>query len=365
MLKIQTLIKTFRTKEKPVLACDSISLEIPDGKLFTLLGPSGCGKTSTMRCVAGLERPDEGVIQIGSRTVFSSAERIFIPPEKRKIGMVFQSYGLWPHLNVLGNVGFPLRVRGVNKNEILERVQKVLDFVGLSEYLYRPVSQLSGGQQQRVALARAIVSDVDLLLFDEPLSNLDAKIRVQVRQELKEMQSRLGITTLYVTHDQEEALAISDYIAVMQSGRVIEWGEPETLYQNPRYEFTANFLGTTNFIDGASVISGDREYGKIGSSLGELQYNTNGWEPVKPNEEVKISIRPEDIMLRRGEVGDETNVYDGIVKSAMFLGSFVDCEVQVGSAVLKVRIPKRDFVPVGESVKVILPPHSCLQVKAS
>ena len=234
MVRLQNIRKYFQSDWGPVAAVDDVSLDLQPGQLLTLLGPSGCGKTTTLRCIAGLEKPDEGVIQIGNETVFSSAEGIALPAYRRRIGMVFQSYAIWPHMSVFANVAFPLDGIGLGKKEVTRRVEQALDLVGLLELAQRPAPQLSGGQQQRVALARALVAEPEVLLLDEPLCNLDAKLRVSMRSEIRALQQRLGITTVYVTHDQQEALAISDQVAVMSGGRIVEMGAPGELYERPR-----------------------------------------------------------------------------------------------------------------------------------
>ena len=230
----------------------------PEGKLFTLLGPSGCGKTTTLRSIAGLEKPTAGEIEVGGRLVYSSAKGIFVAPNKRNFGMVFQSYAIWPHMNVFQNVAFPLEVRRLPKKEIRERVMRVLHAVALDELVDRDATKLSGGQQQRLALARALVMEPQLLLLDEPLSNLDAKLRDRMRSELKRLQRDLSLTTVYVTHDQSEALALSHEIAVMNEGRVVQVGTPRQIYEQPADKFVADFVGTTNFIGGTVTALGER-----------------------------------------------------------------------------------------------------------
>src|SRR5438270_3576619 len=254
MFAIENLRKKFIAPGNvTVNAVDGISLGIETGKLVTLLGPSGCGKTTTLRCLAGLERPEAGRIVIGNETVFDSAKRIFVSPSDRGIGMVFQSYAIWPHMTVFENVAFPLRVareRKYSGAEIKDKVARALEMVRMSGYETRPATQLSGGQQQRLAFARGLVREPKILLLDEPLSNLDAKLREQMRVELKRLQKRLGITTVYVTHDQSEALALSDEIAVFSAGRIIQRGTPQDIYRKPMSQFVADFIGSANFLPG-------------------------------------------------------------------------------------------------------------------
>ncbi|WP_089721875.1 ABC transporter ATP-binding protein, partial [Candidatus Entotheonella palauensis] len=227
----------------PEVAVAGIDFEVPEGHFVTLLGPSGCGKTTTLRCLAGLERPDAGEIDIGEQCVAAPSRNIWVPPEKRNMGMVFQSYAVWPHLTVFDNIAYGLRVRGMGRSEIAKRTQETLDLVGLSGFADRYATQLSGGQQQRVSLARALAYNPRVILFDEPLSNLDAKLREHMRLELTRLQQRLGITAVYVTHDQSEALVMSDTIIVMNHGHILQQGAPEAIYAEPASRFVADFVG--------------------------------------------------------------------------------------------------------------------------
>src|SRR5574340_746495 len=253
MLKLENLYKEFKSEETEVRAVNQISFDVPVGKFFTLLGPSGCGKTTCLRCIAGLERPGAGRIFIDGELV--SGGDYFTPPDKRNIGMVFQSYAIWPHMEVFSNVAFPLRVvkAGLAKREIEEKVRHALHTVELDGLEKRSATKLSGGQQQRLALARALVRKPKLLLLDEPLSNLDAALREHMRVELRQLQQRLGITTVYVTHDQLEALALSDMIAVMKDGHIVQEGRPREIYGSPASGFVAGFIGNTNWLEGKVV----------------------------------------------------------------------------------------------------------------
>src|SRR6185295_1027559 len=239
---VEEVSKRFGT----VAAVDRVSLVVPDGRLVILLGPSGCGKTTTLRMIAGLEQNDAGRISIGERVVSDAARGLFVAPERREIGMVFQSYAIWPHMTVFANVAYPLEVRRRPSAEVRERVLDTLRLMQMEHLTGRPATALSGGQQQRVAIARALVFRPRVLLMDEPLSNLDAQLREQMRLEIRALQQRLGITTIYVTHDQEEAMVLSDEIAVMHEGRVLQRADPQTIYTRPANRTVAAFVGTPN-----------------------------------------------------------------------------------------------------------------------
>src|SRR5690349_5350313 len=245
-LAARSIVKRFGR----VTAVDGVSFEVKQGAVLTLLGPSGCGKTTTLRVVAGFERPDEGEVDIEGRTVVAPARGAFVPPEKRGLGMVFQSYAIWPHMTVFQNVAYGLVARRVPAADIRRRVEQALAMVGLAGLGERPATRLSGGQQQRVALARSLVGEPRVLLLDEPLSNLDAKLRERMRVELKQLQKRLGVTTVYVTHDQTEALALSDRIIVMEAGRIVQQGDGREIYRHPRSRFVVDFVGHANLVDG-------------------------------------------------------------------------------------------------------------------
>src|SRR3989475_181264 len=294
MVQIDSLEKYFGEDKERVHVLKGVTLNIPEGSLYTFLGPSGCGKTTTLRCVAGLERPDGGKISIASQTVFASGERVYVPTNKRPIGMVFQSYAIWPHMTVAENVAYPLTIHRRPKDEIKRKVADVLKIVGLQGLEDRPAPKLSGGQQQRVAFARALINEPKVMLLDEPLSNLDAKLREQMRFEIKALQRRVNITTIYVTHDQAEALAISDQIAVMHAGKLIEVGTPHQLYSRPKRRFTATFLGLTNLIEGKVIeMGGDSKPGRIETKKGILSFIPA--TSLGRNQAAVISIRPEHI----------------------------------------------------------------------
>ena len=348
-----------------IRAAHEVSFEVPQGKLFTLLGPSGCGKTTTLRSIAGLERPRSGEITVGGQVIYSSQKDVFIPPNRRGLGMVFQSYAIWPHMTVFSNAAFPLQVskKGFSRKDIEQRVHRVLKVVALDEMADREATKLSGGQQQRLALARALVMEPPLLLLDEPLSNLDAKLRERMRFELKRLQRELGITTVYVTHDQSEALALSHSIAVMNGGRIEQLGSPREVYERPRNQFVADFVGTTNFVKG-TVSGADSEPGfyRIASEVGNLK--ARGLDSLKTGEEVMLSIRPEDIELsERRQEGE--NTYQAVVDQKVFLGEFVDFQVRIGARAVQARAHPSLRTPVGEALHVRIDPEKCVALKAA
>lgn len=358
MVQIESLEKYFGEDKDRVHVLKGVSLKIPEGSLYTFLGPSGCGKTTTLRCVAGLERPDGGKISIGGQTVYASGERVYVPTNKRPIGMVFQSYAIWPHMTVSENVAYPLTIQRRGKDEIKKRVLDVLKIVGLDGYEDRPAPKLSGGQQQRVAFARALINEPKVMLLDEPLSNLDAKLRVAMRSEIKALQRRTNITTIFVTHDQAEALAISDQIAVMYGGVLIEVGSPHQLYTRPKRRFTATFLGLTNFIDGKVLeVDGDSRPGKMQTKKGVLSFVPA--PGLKKDQPVVLSIRPENIPLHKEKPQGLENVLEGTVKEAVFMGDSYQCKVAVGDDLLAVHTHPFNAVSPGDKVYLHLDPASC------
>ena len=332
-------------------AVDGASLEIGDGELFTLLGPSGCGKTTLLRLMAGFYTPDGGEIWFGQRRVDA------LRPYERNIGMVFQNYALWPHMTVRANVAYGLTLRKLDRATIAERVAAGLDKVNLAGLELRYPGQLSGGQQQRVALARALVLNPDILLLDEPLSNLDAKIRVQVRAEIRKLQRELGITTVYVTHDQEEALSLSDRVAVMRDGKVLQVAAPKELYERPVGRFVADFVGTNNFLAGTCrEIAADRLCAEtpIGLVRGSLT------PKVRAGDRCVLAIRPENIAL--GAVHE--NTFAGRIALASYLGSTLRYDVTVrDDVVLKVDVGDpwhHELLPPGTPVHVTFPASAAL-----
>jgi len=328
---------------------------------LTLLGPSGCGKTTTLRAIAGLEKPTAGEIRIDDRAVYSSARRVNLPPEQRELSMVFQSYAIWPHMTVAENVAYGLNLRKVPKTEVTRRVNDVLDLVRLGGLGDRPASRLSGGQQQRVALARAIAFNPKALLLDEPLSNLDAKLRAEMRVELRELQRRIDVTSIYVTHDQEEALAISDRIIVMNGGLIEQVGTPAEIYDRPRTRFVADFIGAANIIVGQVEPNGSDSTVMLRTGGGAVVRCQR--PSVMPSGEAAVSVRTVYPELHRAEPTDATNVWPGRVARRVFLGDSVQYFVDWAGGALSVRKLPLDTLDEGESVFVRIDPRHCVFVE--
>jgi ABC-type Fe3+/spermidine/putrescine transport system ATPase subunit len=324
----------------PIAAVDSLSLDLAKGEALTLLGPSGCGKTTTLRMVAGLEKPDSGAIAFDGRPVVSISDGINLPPEKRNIGMVFQSYAIWPHMTVAQNVAFPLKVRRIDAATIRERVRAALALVGLGGLEDRPATRLSGGQQQRVALARALIHEPALLLLDEPLSNLDVKLREQMRVELKLLQVRLGLTLIYVTHDQGEALSLSDRIAVLNRGRIEQIGSPRALYEQPATPFVRDFLGKSITLAGSirAITAGRAAVEIVGDSGAVIDCAVPIGLDLAPGRAVEISVRPEAVRLGDAANGDAGTLH-GIVEAVLYQGERAECEVKIGGVAVPVYLP--------------------------
>jgi iron(III) transport system ATP-binding protein len=365
VLKIEGLFTEYPNDLGEIVkAAQDVSFTVAEGQLFTLLGPSGCGKTTTLRSIAGLERPRLGEISVNDRVVYSSSRGVFVSPNQRGFGMVFQSYAIWPHMNVFENAAFPLQVNGrrYSRKEIRDNVMRVLTAVQLEDLADRESTKLSGGQQQRLALARALVMQPALLLLDEPLSNLDAKLREKMRFELKRLQRELGITTVYVTHDQSEALALSHQIAVMNEGRIQQIGRPRDIYERPLNQFVADFVGTTNFIEG-TVLGPEpttKGFYVMRTEIGDI--TVAAVEDLRSDERVVLSVRPEDVELAetRPEGG---NVWQGRVDQKVFLGEALDFRVTVGSRTLLSRRHPRLRTPVGHQIFVQLNPEKCVALK--
>lgn len=339
-------------------AVDGISFEVKDGELLTLLGPSGCGKTTTLRLIAGLERPDGGEIAVGNRVLSSEEKRIFTPPEKRGMGMVFQSYAVWPHMTVGENVTYPLALRRVPKEVQKEKVKSALELVGLGGLEARPGTLLSGGQQQRVALARALVFEPEILLLDEPLSNLDAKLRETMRIELKALQERIGVTSVYVTHDQAEAMVLSDRMLVMNQGHIEQEGNPREIYENPKTQFVMDFIGQVNYIEGKVVeVGSDRTLVNAVESAGNTPLQCTRLETTRPGEDVLLCIRPQDMSIYREKPANRPNVWMCQVKVAAYMGDHIEYELVHGDQKLKVSGPGSLKLRPGDSVYVELAPE--------
>ena len=349
---------------KIVKAAQDVSFEVPEGKLFTLLGPSGCGKTTTLRSIAGLERPRLGEISVKGRIVYSSAGDVFIAPNQRGFGMVFQSYAIWPHMSVFKNASFPLEVgkKKLSKSEIEAKVMRVLTVVGLGELAAREATKLSGGQQQRLALARALVMEPELLLLDEPLSNLDAKLRELMRFELKRLQRELGITTVYVTHDQSEALALSHSIAVMKDGHIQQIGSPRDIYERPKNQFVADFVGSTNFLD-AKVVSpnGAPKHYLVETAFGRMAAYSE--ESFTDGEKVVLSVRPEDVELVEEKI-EGVNTWEATVDQKIFLGEFLEFRIRLQDKLLQSRTHPSLRTSIGNKIWARVNPEKCVAMKA-
>jgi len=328
-------------------AVDAVDLAVEHGEFVTLLGPSGCGKTTTLRMVAGLERNDSGVIVIGDRVVSDAAADLFVPPDHRKLGMVFQSYAIWPHMTVFDNVAYPLSVRHVPKGEIRIKVMAALKLVEMEAYAERPAPALSGGQQQRVAIARALVFEPEVLLLDEPLSNLDARLRAQMGDEFRALQRRLKITTLYVTHDQEEAMALSDRVVVMDKGRALQVGAPEEVYRRPASRTVAAFFGTPNFIEAkvTACRANGRDHVLTIEGAG-TRGDCRAAEARRPGDAILVMIRPEDVTL--GSAGPLS--WQGTVVDGVFRGPRRTLTVESQGRRFTVECPATRAASVGDTV---------------
>lgn len=355
-IRIEQLSRFYYSEGKQIKALDRVDLVIPANRIFTLLGPSGCGKTTLLRCIVGLETPDEGKIYIGDELVFSHAEGVFVPPEKRRLGMVFQTYAIWPHMNVFGNIAYPLQTAGMARDQIKEKVARVLKFVQLEGFEKRPATKLSGGQQQRVALARALVAEPKVILFDEPLSNLDAKLREETRKELRTFLSELAITAIYVTHDRIEALALSDLIAVMRAGKIIEIGEPKKIYFNADHRFVADFIGRANLING-KVTQVEGRHALFSSSIGTI-YALNPHNLAVDTEAI-LCVRPEFIRLATQHEAEEKNVFSGCMETLIFIGEAYEGEIRINDILLTTTIdPTRD-INEGDTISIAFDPDHC------
>jgi ABC-type Fe3+/spermidine/putrescine transport system ATPase subunit len=351
LLELRGITKWFGA----VKAVDELSLAVERGQTFTFLGPSGCGKTTTLRMIAGLEQPDGGEILLGGAPVTSVPRRIFTPPEKRRMGMVFQSYAIWPHMTVAENIAYPLRVRHVARATIRDKVKKVLELVGMGGLEDRPAPLLSGGQQQRVALARALVYEPEVLLLDEPLSNLDAKLRKQMCVELKLLSQNLGLTLIYVTHDQAEALSLSDKMALMNRGKVEQLGPPQELYQHPATVFARDFLGKSLTLNGrvTAVAAGALDVELAGGT--RMRCLANGVNGLGVGSSVALSLRPEAVVVDNAASG--ANVMHGKVEALLYMGDRSECEVRLGDETFSILVDGETRLARGESVALRFPPE--------
>ncbi|MFQ5684552.1 MAG: ABC transporter ATP-binding protein [Candidatus Binatia bacterium] len=357
-VRIKNLVKRFGS----ITAVDGIDLLVEEDEFITLLGPSGCGKTTTLRCVAGFEEPDSGEITIGNMVVSSPSKGVLVAPEKRGLGMVFQSYAIWPHMTVFNNAAYGLQAKKMPKKEIQEKVENALAMVGLQDLGHRYATQLSGGQQQRVALARSIAAEPQVLLLDEPLSNLDAKLRERMRFELKELQRKTRITSIYVTHDQAEAMVMSDRIVVMNEGRIQQIGTARDLYQRPANRFVADFIGLTNVFVGKVIRANGRDLGEVRIDPG-IAVVCPIPNSFRPGDEVAISIRPENMKLHTENPPDGRNIWQGKVKRGVYLGNLADYQVSIGEREIRIQTDASMEIADGANVFVQVDPKECLVMK--
>jgi iron(III) transport system ATP-binding protein len=359
-IRIDRLRHSYGRNGHEVTAVDDVSIDIAENEFYTLLGPSGCGKTTTLRCIAGLEQPDSGTIELGGTVVVS--DRVSVPTYRRDIGMVFQDYAVWPHMSVFDNVAFPLQVgKRMPRSEIADRVEQALALVNMSQYIDRRATQLSGGQQQRLSLARALVRQPKVLLLDEPLSNLDAKLREQMRGELRLIQQSIGITTVFVTHDQLEALSLSTRIAVMKDGKVVQEGTPHDIYLHPQNEFVADFIGATTFVSGVAVAT-TKESLSVETPVGAFACAPD--ETITLGQDVIIAIRPEAITVSEsGETG--ANTIQGQVELSLFGGEAVDYRVRAGDVLFRARGDARQQYAAGARVTLSVRAGDCVVLPAS
>jgi iron(III) transport system ATP-binding protein len=338
-----------------VNAVDNVSLDVKAGEFVVLLGPSGCGKSTLLRCVAGLERPDQGEIRIHGRQMFSAKDGLMLPPEERDISMMFQSYALWPHMSVRKNIAYPLETRRVAKDDVRTRVDAIMAKMAIPELADEYPGHLSGGQQQRVALARSLVTDPEVILFDEPLSNLDAKIRKHLRVEISRMQREFGFSAIYVTHDQEEAMHIADRVVIMRQGRLVRVGESRNIYEKPESRYVAGMLGWVNEFKGniAALNSGTSgPTALVDSGIGRVIADARGQSDLAPGNPVWVGMRPQAIAISRSKPqdGEGRNQWKGTVVRSTFLGAHMDHLVRVADAIVEVWSTGSEAYPEGEDV---------------
>lgn len=371
MLVIEDLEKTYAARGggQPVHALRGVSCTVKQGDFFALLGPSGCGKTTMLQAIAGLETPTGGQIKIGDKTVFDADKSIYVPTSQRMLGMVFQSYAIWPHMTVFDNVAFPL-VHGRHKTpreEVRKRVMLALERVKLADFAQRLAPHLSGGQQQRVALARAIVHEPRLLLLDEPLSNLDARLRDTMREDLRNLVKSLGITTVFVTHDQVEAMGMADQVAVLHGGNIVQIGTPEEIYFRPRTAFAANFVGRSNTLPGrvtAAERVGGRTFRRFETAIGELCSSIDS--DVEVGSEGLCIIRPQAFSLAENRAASEQDANDigGILSARSFLGDTVEAQLTVRDTPLRIVLNSYDTLATGSEMRFSVPFDRCVIVPA-
>jgi iron(III) transport system ATP-binding protein len=349
-IRVDGLTKSFGDTR----ALNSVSFSVREGEFFTLLGPSGCGKSTTLMSIAGFQQPDAGVIACGDRTFFDLERGISLPAEARNLGIVFQSYAVWPHMTVFQNVAFPLKVRRLKRADLKERVTEVLELVEMGEYARRYPHELSGGQQQRVALARSLVYSPSVLLLDEPFSNLDAKLRERARRWLKDLQLELALTTIFVTHDQDEALAMSDRVLVMRDGEAMQTDTPENVYRRPNDRFVAEFVGQCNFLSGR-VVRSDHAGStlKLGDSHALLEIDTCG---LPAGAAVTVAVRPESVTWVTDHASDLPNTFSAQIRTVSFLGDHYQYELTADTLALSVSSPS---AVTSERVRLHIPPAAC------
>jgi ABC-type Fe3+/spermidine/putrescine transport system ATPase subunit len=343
VLEVQRLVKHYGA----AIAVDLVSFELYRGETLTLLGPSGCGKSTTLRLIAGLERPDDGEILVNGTVIASGAKRICLPPEKRNMGLVFQSYAIWPHMTVEENVAYPLRIRHVPEAETRRRVERMLELTGLDGLARRPATNLSGGQQQRVALARSLVYEPDILLLDEPLSNLDAKLRHEMRVQLKRLQAALGTTILFVTHDQLEAMTLSHRIAVMRAGVIEQVGAPREIYNRPATHFVHSFIGQCINLRGRVAGAGAERYVEI---AGQGRVTLPPDQSAVADEAVWLSIRPEHVQIVANGVEPAPNQLAAVVDDVAYVGDRYECTLRLGEAEVILEAPRTLELQAGQPV---------------
>ena len=358
MLTVRGLTKTYATADGDFQALKGIDFDVPQGGFYTLLGESGCGKSTTLRCVAGLEEPDGGSISIDGQVVTDIDRGTQVPAFDRDIGLVFQSYAIWPHMDVFGNVAYPLRVRRprLAAGEVKARVMEALRLVGMEDFANRQATKLSGGQQQRVAFARALVRRPKLLLLDEPLSNLDAKLREQMRFELQELIARTGVTTLYVTHDQAEALAMSDTVAVMAGGRIVQSGAPREVYGRPDNRTVASFLGTANFLRGRLIEARDGR-ATVALEGGVSMLHVPSRAALSPGASVDVIFRPEDAVTHLDPV---EGALECAVERVVFQGGMSEYQLRLGGALLRAVVHPSVNAQPGDRAWISIQAERCL-----